>query len=294
MNLKSSPLSMVAISLLFFCMDLFAGSLSEYPSRFWMIEKNGKTNYLLGTMHVPDKSISVLPPYIHRIVTSLAHLTLEVKLSSAARTEAVSVFNLSNGESLQSMIGDRDFRRLVSIFKPYGIRASKIRELKPWAAAIMISQPPHSKEPILDFELQKQFSYRSKPVYQLETAQEQLQIFDHLDLDTQVSFLRYSIAQQPRFASDLEKMKRAYLLGDLSKLQEIAIEQQAIEERSILESLMRKIIEDRNYTMVARMQSQLGLGNGLIAVGALHLPGDEGIINLLREKGYYVNPIFDR
>lgn len=294
MNLKSAQLSMVSLSLLFFCLDLFAGSLSEYPSRFWRVQRDGQTSYLLGTMHLPDQSVAVLPPFIQNIVDSLDHLTLEIKLTSAARDEAVSVFKLSNGESLKPLIGDREFGQLVSIFRPYGVRASEINELKPWAAAVMISQPPLSKEPVLDFKLQKQFSYRSKPVFQLESAHEQLKIFDELALGTQVSLLRYSIAQQPKLASDLEQMKFTYLSGDLSKLQALALSQMKAEKHTILDSLMRQIIENRNYKMVDRMQAQLARGNGLVAVGALHLPGDEGIINLLRKQGYHLSPVLDQ
>ncbi|MDX1696010.1 MAG: TraB/GumN family protein, partial [Ketobacteraceae bacterium] len=146
-------------------------------------------------------------------------------------------------------------------------------------------------EPILDHKLQIAFERAGKPVYQLETAQEQVDIFNRLSLADQVSFLRYSLEQQKHFDQYLADMKRHYVNDDLDALQAQATEQMAATDGDYMDGLYQDLIDRRNLRMVDRMRARLHEGNALIAVGALHLTGDYGIIAILRQLNYRVEPV---
>ena len=128
-------------------------------------------------------------------------------------------------------------------------------------------------------------------MYQLETAEEQVQIFNKLSMPDQVRFLLYSLEQQRYFDQYLERMKRYYINDDLDGLQAQAAEQIGSVDEAYLESLYQDLIDRRNLRMVDRMRPRLHEGNALIAVGALHLTGDYGIIEILRQLEYQVVPV---
>lgn len=262
-----------------------------YPSRLWQVEQQGKSSLILGTMHLPDADIVQLPPHIKEPVAQAQALVLEVRLTPAAQREAAELTTLRGSTLLSDLVGEADFLRLTALFQPYGIRGAGLERLKPWVAGVMLNSPPPSLEPVLDFALQFQFQQLGKPVFELESMQEQLALFDQLPMDEQLTFLRYAMAQQPHFLNELERIKALYIQDNLSRLHELATQQIGQLEDPALKRLMRAIIEERNHGMVARMKAHLSVGNRLIAIGALHLTGREGVLALLRQQGYRVTPV---
>ena len=87
-------------------------------------------------------------------------------------------------------------------------------------------------------------------------------------------------------------MLNAYLSGDLKKLVAIANSQQPGDKR-LAKLINTKLIYERNQRMFNRMLNHLQAGNTFVAVGALHLPGEMGLLNKLRMAGYTVTRIKD-
>lgn len=267
----------------------------SYPSRLWQIDlpksKQLKASYLLGTMHLADKAIVNLPPHINRVVDKADSLTVEVKLDSGSFRTMSEYSALKGKKTLSDLIGDNTFNQVLDILRNRGINKYGLQRLKPWVVGLMLNYPPPSLDPVLDYSLQLRFANAGKPVYQLETAEEQIRLFNRLSLQDQVKFLRFSLQQQENFDGYLEAMKRLYLADDLDGLQALANEQMGDVSEPYLEELFQELIDKRNLTMVDRMRVRIHEGNALIAVGALHLTGDYGIIAILRELGYRVVPI---
>ncbi len=268
---------------------------AQYSSRLWKIEsradKKIAPSYLFGTMHLADKQIVNLPPHIQQVVYSADTLAIEVKLDAESQRALSTLTALQGDETLSDLIGNTQFKRVAQLLEAKGVSEYSLQRLKPWAAALILNYPPASLDPVLDYSLQLKFSQQNKPVYQLETAQEQIEIFDHLSLGDQISFLEYSLKQQDHFDFYLQKMKQLYLDDDLEGLQALALEQMEDINQPFMLQLFSNLIEKRNIKMVNRMQFHLKAGNSLIAVGALHLTGPKGLINLLRYKGYKVTPV---
>ena len=89
-----------------------------------------------------------------------------------------------------------------------------------------------------------------------------------------------------------QQMLNAYINGDLEKLVSIADSQQP-NDRRLAKLINTRLIFERNQRMFNRMQKQLQAGNTFVAVGALHLPGDQGLLNKLRMAGYRVTRIIN-
>ncbi|HEB66732.1 MAG TPA: TraB/GumN family protein, partial [Gammaproteobacteria bacterium] len=89
-----------------------------------------------------------------------------------------------------------------------------------------------------------------------------------------------------------EKLTRAWLQRDLTALERISAEAMAGEDPDMVAAFDREVVIRRNHRMVTRMQPKLAEGAAFIAVGALHLPGKAGILNLLRQQGYRVTAVY--
>ena len=156
----------------------------EYPSRLWKIEAlskaDSKPSYLLGTMHLADKEIVQLPPHIASIVDSASSLALEVKLDGESQKALSKLTALEGSQTLSDIIGLSQFKQIALLLKSRGINEYSLQRLKPWAAGLILNYPPVSLDPVLDYSLQLKFSRKNKPIYQLETAKEQIEIFDKL------------------------------------------------------------------------------------------------------------------
>ena len=87
-------------------------------------------------------------------------------------------------------------------------------------------------------------------------------------------------------------MRRSYLAGDLNAFYDLMIEHTAGGDRALVESVLEGPIYARNERMVARMAERLRDGNAFIAVGALHLPGERGILHLLEQQGFAVRRLY--
>lgn len=281
---------------LFFITDSYASGIEkQYPSRLWQVQRadvaNGKPSYILGTMHLADKDIVNLPPHIDSVVRKASSLTLEVKLDASAYRTMSKLSTLNGAKTLSDLIGHKDFKTVVSILKPRGITEFGLQRLKPWVVGLMLNYPPLSLDPVLDYSLQLRFERKGKPIYQLETAQEQIQLFNGLSLKEQIHFLKYSLSQYKNYDFYFNQMKKHYLNDDLDSLEALAKQQMGDVEESYLKKLFVELIDKRNLKMVDRMGVRLREGNALIAVGALHLTGDYGLIQILKDLGYTVTPI---
>ncbi len=100
------------------------------------------------------------------------------------------------------------------------------------------------------------------------------------------------LEQRKHLAEQLEALTQAYLDRDLEKLQELSLDYEVAGDELLAEWFRKKLILDRNRTMYRRLLPILDRGATLVAVGALHLAGKEGLVTLLRRAGYRVEPLF--
>jgi uncharacterized protein YbaP (TraB family) len=134
---------------------------------------------------------------------------------------------------------------------------------------------------------------QKKRVEQLETVDEQLDLFDHLAENEQVALLRNTVENYERMPVLVERMVVAYLDRDLDALSRIEAETGADPAlKSVRASLMRRLVEDRNVRMAQRAEPLLKTGAAFIAVGALHLYGERGMLALLARRGYRVSRVY--
>ena len=121
-----------------------------------------------------------------------------------------------------------------------------------------------------------------KTIIGLETLQEQMEIVGSIPLEDQIEDLKSSTAGMIR---DYNEMLAAYTSQNLSDLEKIGTESEGFDK------MEAKLLTERNERWVKTIQEQLAKTSTFYAVGALHLVGEEGLINQLQEAGYSLAPI---
>lgn len=259
----------------------------------WKIETKGLApSYLFGTFHTSDPRITTLPCPVEEVFTRTASYTMEVIANGAGITSMAEAMYFSEGKKLKDVLGDALYQEtLRSVRGSDGAPGVAIDNMKPWAVMMMLSSPRPGSGLFLDMALQLRAIYGNKPTYGLETMREQIAVFNDMTLDDQIVLLRDAVQSAQRAQEAMEEITQAYLKRDLGALLTLS-EKYKPEDARIYADMMDRLLVQRNINMATRMRARLQEGNAFIAVGALHLPGNTGLLHLLRDAGYRVTRVY--
>lgn len=258
----------------------------------WKIEKPGlKPSHLFGTIHLNDERVKKLAPPVNNAFQYANSFTMEMIVDTNGLAVMGEVMFLDGGLSLRKISGEELYQKTIEAILARGMTTENLDRLKPWVVIMMLSTPKSKTGLFLDMDLYMKASLASKPRFGLETMSEQLAPFNNITIKSQVALLRDSLAALEDFDKQLEEITRAYLRRDLTELLAISKNYQG-NAGEAYQKLMGQLIKDRNLRMRDRMQPRLLEGNAFIAVGALHLPGENGLIKLLERQGYTLTSIY--
>jgi uncharacterized protein YbaP (TraB family) len=259
----------------------------------WKIDGKGvEPSYLFGTMHSEDPQVVRLPVPVQQAFDRSRGVTLEVVLDPESLLAMTSGFMLDGGVTLAARVDAPLYRRAVDAMAAYGIPEVVVSRMKPWAVAVTLMTPTTNTGMVLDLLLYQQAVTGGKPVDGLETPLEQLSVFDDLSAPDQVALLQDTLDNLPDMERMLDDVKDAYLQRDLKRLAAASDASMRDSDPQLVERFSAKLITERNHRMAERMQSRLSKGRQFIAVGALHLPGDEGLLRLLDQQGYRLTRVY--
>jgi hypothetical protein len=288
--------ALVWLQLLF--VTLLAANPANATEKFdhgllWKIQAGGAApSYLFGTMHSEDPEVVRLPAAVQQAFDRSRGLTLEVVLDPQSLLAMTSGFMLGDGSTLESHLGAPLYKRVVSAMAVYGMPEMVVSTMKPWAVAVTLMTPPGETGMVLDLHLYQRAVAAGKPVDGLETPLEQLSVFDELSESDQVALLKDTLDNLPDIQHQLDSLKDAYLARDLERLAAISDDSMRDGDPQLVARFTDKLITRRNHRMAERMQSRLRSGGQFIAVGALHLPGRDGLLRLLSQQGYTLTRVY--
>jgi uncharacterized protein YbaP (TraB family) len=297
MNVKCSSHNLARRWLLLF-LGLWTLSSALASEQFdhgllWKIERQGlEPSFLFGTMHSEDPQVVRLPAAVEQALVSSHGVSLEVVLDPESLLAMTGGFMLGDGSTLEAHIGAPLYRRTVAAVAAYGIPEIVLANMKPWAVAVTLMTPPTRTGLVLDLVLYQRAVADGKPVDGLETPLEQLSVFDGLSEQDQVTLLKDTLDNLPDIERMLDDVRDAYLARDLRRLVEASDASMRDSDPQLVARFTSRLITDRNRRMAERMQSRLHRGGWFIAVGALHLPGEEGVLQLLSHRGYRVTRVY--
>lgn len=261
----------------------------------WRIERDGETaGYLFGTIHSDRPEVLDLPAPVERAFERAARYAFEIDQRNIDRRDIMQVMHYPEGTSLPQRLPADLWKRTRKVAAQRGLPADTVTSMEPWALAMILGLPPADPQRILDMHLQQRARDTGRPVTGLESVTEQLSIFDRLDESDQIEMLATAIRMVETGRADelFEQMVDAWLERDLRRIVELSDDHPAIADPATNDRLMNQLLEQRNRRMVERMRPLLEAGGAFIAVGAMHLAGDEGLVRLLERRGYLLSPVY--
>lgn len=277
----------------------FADTSAFDRGLLWKIERDGvPASHLFGTMHVSDERVTTLAKPVTEAFEASRTVALELILDDAIQDKIGKAMQLPAGESLDKLLTKRQMLLLRDIAAHYGVSPDVFMSLKPWAVWFLFGSSPGERpgpdgprEP-LDMMLQHRAQDAGKKVVALETVDEQLAVFDGLPQADQLALLSATLetgADAGRYAA---VMRNLYLKRNLKALLQIFNVGTDKKSLAAMQHARTRLLDDRNKRMVERMTALLETGHAFVAVGAAHLPGEAGLLNLLAQAGWTVTRVY--
>jgi uncharacterized protein len=279
-----------AIAALLLPFFLHGNTQAQTPkSLLWEISGNGLSapSYLYGTMHVGDKrayrfSKSVMPSF-----ERASAFAMEIDPATTDPISLMNMMKLKEGK-LQDLFTAEEWQKLKDFMQAeLQTDIEKLNDFSPFFIYSMISQTKfaNQKGQPLDLYFLNQAKKGKKDIHGLESVEEQISAINRMPAEDQKKMLLEGISEQKEDDKMLDQMIKYYAKGDLDKLQTLS------DEADYGEEFEQALILERNHTMADRIEPLMKSQSTFIAVGALHLPGEEGILKLLEKDGYQIRPL---
>jgi uncharacterized protein YbaP (TraB family) len=277
------------------------GALASVQERFargllWRIQKQGiAPSHVYGTIHVADPRVAELPAVVRQRFATAKSLMLEFVPDAYSRERFLEAAMFLDRQTLEEKIGPEDFERAVEYLGPIGLSREVVNKLKPWGVLLNLRNPKRADQGApLDSQLVELARERRLPLHQIEGVEEQIFTFDEFPMESQVALLKHSLAHRDELAALAERTLEAYLAGDLAAIwrlreQFVGRHPQIAAHQAVM---TKRVVHDRSVVMAFRMQRQLRRGDAFVALGALHLYGERGVLALLESDGYRAERVF--
>lgn len=242
--------------------------------------------YLFGTIHSEDPRVLSLTTPAQAAFDRSTVFIMETIPDTQAVIRAMMAMVYTDGRGLAQVAGRPLYEQTVQALAERGMAEEAIKDYKPWAAATLLGMPEAGTGEFLDIRLYKAALAAGKQVQGLESIEEQLAVFDTLTEEDQIALLRETLEARPTLPEVFARLLEAYLSQDLARLERLGDEYLRRGDPQLAARFRHAALEVRNQHMTARMLAYLRSGGCFIAIGALHLPGEDGVLARLVQAGF--------
>jgi uncharacterized protein len=269
---------------------------SSGETSVWTVKGKTNTVYFAGSVHALPKEHADFPEQLERAYQAADVVVLEVDLDDMDPLEAVQFITthgtLPATQTLADVVGAKDYPRVSKLAADLGVPEVAITKLEPWAAALVLTQFALTRTGFdanlgIDMQITERAKADGKPVDGLETVIDQLSVFDGRTFPEQTRFLMDSADDASHLDEDLGKLIVAWRTADLR-----ALEKEFAKERAKSPALYDALLGVRNRKWMPKLESLLeGNQDYLVVVGTLHYVGKDGLLALLKQRGYKPVPM---
>lgn len=258
---------------------------------FFRVERPGEApSHVFGTIHLDDTRLHRLPPQVNLALLQGSRLVLETLIDEPAQATFTRLMELPAGQSLADWLGGDVLARYDRLAAHYGMPAEQAHGLKPWAATSLVGRPRARSGRTMEDVLRETAQQMGRPVFSLETIEELIAAQEEQPVEEQVAVLVDTICNHARIMADTVTLLELYGRGDLAAIAHQ--NESGHEDDPLFQRMNERMLYARSEQMVARIQEHLAAGGALVAVGALHLTGERGVLRLLEKRGYTITRVF--
>ncbi|MEO1491719.1 MAG: TraB/GumN family protein [Pseudomonadota bacterium] len=284
-----------------------AAGVPNGEGRFWRVEHPGAPpSFLFGTFHTPQ-AVATVTPVIWSELDSARIAIFEMSLDEQAAMEQRLATDPSfafdfNAPPLSSRLSSEQLGILSEALQTRGMSLQAAEQMRPWLLFTLLGFPACHIQAIaeggdpLDKEMALRAGERDTPVMGLETYEEALGAFQRIRAER---FLSMMVATGAMVADEEDVFRTnsdLYEDGHIAAINEFSIwlsEQQGVvsDSRALNTEIMAEILDARNRAWMPDLVREMRKGRAFVGVGALHLPGREGLVELLRARGFTVTRV---
>jgi len=262
----------------------------------WKAERSGRTCYLLGSIHFLNSRHYPLHPAIELAFDKSDVLAVEADISGAAgmsaATSAVHQATYQDGRTLKDEVSGKTLDMVKKKLAEINMGVDYMLKFKPWFVAMTIMQYQlaklgYSADAGVDKYFLNKAAQKGMPVKELEGVNFQMNLFNSFSRMENEHFLLSTIISANQLHSQVTKIVNAWSAGDAQTMHRNNTN--FLSQYPELLPMYKKLNDDRNVTMTQKIEMYLNSNKThFVVVGAAHLAGPNGIVNLLRNKGYTV------
>lgn len=260
-------------------------------SLLWKISsKEMRTpSYLFGTIHIICAEDYIWTNAMKKSLEATEEVCLEMDMDNPSLTmDVIQGLRDNSGKTLEDHFGKENYAKLKRyLLDSMGVNIDAFAQMKPMVLPLLFSTSEFDCDSTVSYEsnLVSAASLQNKEVTGLETVKEQIDLLDRIPTDSIVSELMNVVNGTDNCTEEYSEMINAYKKQDIVKLHELILKSKEMGDD------LNMFLDERNEKWIERMTERMDQHAVFFAVGAGHLWGENGLINLLRNAGYTVEPI---
>lgn len=269
---------------------------AQAQSPVWAIKGAHNTVYLAGSVHLLKKDDMSLPPAFERAYVAAKALVMEVDIdemdSPAAQALILQKGMFADGTTLRDSIGPASYDRVAAEATRLGLPIEGLQQFEPWAVALTLTQLEYvalgfDPDEGVERQLGRRAHLDGKHIQGLETLEQQIGILASLSKDDQAAFLEETVTEMHDADRETQEIVTAWRTGNAVKLAALMSD-----DFKKLPSLYYSLVTARNRRWMPQIEHLLKADqNYFVIVGALHLVGDGGLLQLARADGLEPRPL---
>jgi hypothetical protein len=276
-----------------------AQSAPSYSQKsfLWKVQSSRSTIYLLGSIHFLKDDVYPLNQTIENAYESSDQLVVEADINQLGNLDLKRLADRAfykSGDHIEKHVSPETYRLVKKESASLGMPAELIGMQKPWLLALSFQAMQLMR---LGYDPQHGVDYHflaraqgKKRILELESLDDQLNLLSGFSDKEQEKFLLYTLKTLSSMDSQVGSMVRAWASGDAQAMESILSEASQLD--ASLAPIVGKLFDERNMRMTSKIEGYLNSnGSYFVIVGAGHLVGKRGIVELLKNKGYGVEQL---
>jgi len=264
-------------------------------SFLWKATNARGSLYLVGSVHMLSKDYYPLAPALEAAFKDSDLLVEEADLgdmlSPETAVQTLSRGMLQDGQTLDKVLSPSTYALVRKRVTDLGLPAEMLNSFKPWMIAITLEAFEYQKagfdaEHGLDKHFYDRAKSNGKPVQGLETVEYQLSRFDEMTLAQQDHLLVQTLKDVDTERAAISQVADAWKNGDAPAVERIVL-------RSLKDDpvMYQRLLVERNRNWMPKLEALVGHSRPFVVVGAAHLVGPDGLLTMLKAKGYQVEQL---
>lgn len=270
------------------------GAQPAEKSFLWRVSEGHATVHLLGSIHYMKKDAYPLSQAVEDAfgASEVVVFETDIEALNEAAVSLLAAGTLSGDLSLADTVSEELYAGVTRRLDDLGMNIAGFRKMKPWMVALSLTSFELMRGGYLGSDgIDSTFSTRAKADGKaregLESTEFQVSLFAELSPKESTEFLEYTLDELDAVVPEVDEIVAAWRLGDTKRIEELLAD--GLKEHP---RLFERLVSERNHRWLPAIEMLLrGERDAMVIVGALHLVGEQGLIELLKAKGYEVEQL---